>query len=72
MFEPKSQFYCFFHLLNYDFAGLHDMIFVAIIDKNLYCLSAFYPELATLELKGRKVPVSYNRWHDYRILTNLI
>ena len=48
------------------------MIFVAVVDINLYHLSALYPELATLDLKDRKVPISYNRWHDYRILTNLI
>ena len=48
------------------------MIFVAVVDINLSCLLALYPELATLDLKDRKVPISYNRWHDYRILTNLI
>ena len=48
------------------------MIFVAVVDINLYHLSALYPELTTLDFKDRKVPISYNRWHDYRILTNLI
>ena len=48
------------------------MIFVAVVDINLYCLAARYPELATLGLKDSKVPISYNRWHDYLILTNLI
>ena len=48
------------------------MSFVAVVDINLYCFSSLYPELATLDLKDRKVPISYNRWHDYRILTNLI
>ena len=35
------------------------MIFVAIVDLNLYCLSALYLELATLDLKDRKVPILY-------------
>ena len=47
------------------------MIFVAIVDINSYCLSALYPEFANLDLRGRKNPISYNRWHDYHTLTNL-
>ena len=37
------------------------MFFVAVVDINLYHLSALYLELATLDLKDRKVPISYNR-----------
>ena len=31
------------------------MIFVAAKDMNSHCLSALYPELATLDLKDRKL-----------------
>ena len=37
------------------------MIFVAVVDINSYCLSALYPELATLDLEDRKNPISYSR-----------
>ena len=30
------------------------MIFVAVLDINLYCFSALYPELATLDFERQK------------------